>query len=209
MKKLEKKIKLLGIDYDVRIFNVLRTIFAIIILLYLVFSIKIGYIIAPIIALLFFVLCEYIIIDVPLKKKNIDVEKEGIKYVSALLLNLKNGKSVKTSIKNSSKVIKGEISNRFAKVLSDVKIGLTLEESLTDLSERIPSIYLQNVILNLKENTKYGTDIIKNIEWQLEAMEQHYEGLVIGRKKMLPIKLCLNTLLFLAIMIMLLIYCVK
>lgn len=209
MSKLEKKIKMLGIDYDGRIFNTLRVLFAFIIFIYLLFSIKIGYIIAPIVSLLFYFLCEYIIIDIPLRKKNVLVEKEGIKFVSALLLNLKNGKSIRVSIKNSSKVIKGELSAKFAKVLNDVKIGLTMEEALTNLSREIPSVFLQNIILNLKENTKYGTDIIENIEWQLEAMEEHYEKVMIGRKKLLPIKLCLNTLLFLMIMILFLLYYIK
>ena len=206
MNKLEKKIKLLGIDYDARIFNILRTVLAIVLFLYLVFSIKVGYIIAPLVAFLFYTLCEYIVIDIPLRKKNIEIEKEGIDYVSALLLNLKNGKSVKTSIKNSSRVVKGDLSKSFAKVLSDIKIGLTLEEALRDLGERVPSIYLQNIIIDLKENTKYGTKVLDSIEWQLEAMEQHYEEIVIGKKKMLPIKLCLNTLLFLALMILVLFY---
>ena len=206
MNKLEKKIKLLGIDYDARIFNILRTVLAIVLFLYLVFSIKVGYIIAPLVAFLFYTLCEYIVIDIPLRKKNIEIEKEGIDYVSALLLNLKNGKSVKTSIKNSSRVVKGDLSKSFAKVLSDIKIGLTLEEALRDLGERVPSIYLQNIIIDLKENTKYGTKVLDSIEWQLEAMEQHYEEVVIGKKKMLPIKLCLNTLLFLALMILVLFY---
>ena len=206
MKKLEKKIKLLGIDYNARIFNILRTILTIVLFLYLLLSLSVGYIIAPIIAIIFYVMCEYVVIDIPLRKKNVEVEKEGIDYISALLLNLKNGKSIKTSIKNSSKVVRGKLSENFAKVLSDVKIGLTMEEALSDLGEKVPSVYLQNIIIDLKENTKYGTKVLDSIEWQLEAMEQHYEEIVIGKKKMLPIKLCLNTLLFLALMILVLFY---
>ncbi len=209
MKKLEKKIKLLGIDYDAKIFNNLRTIFALLLFLYLIFTVKTGYIIAPIIAIIFYILCEVIVIDVPLRKKNLEVEREGIDYISALLLNLKSGKNIKTSIKNSSRVIKGDLSKNFLKVLDDIKIGLTMEEALDDLGQRIPSIYLQNIIIDLKENTKYGTKIVDSIEWQLDAMEEHYEDIIIGKKKMLPIKLCLNTILCLAVMIVLLLYYIK
>ncbi len=209
MKKLAKKIKLLGIDYDARIFNALRLLFALILLLYFVFSFEMGYIIGPIVASLFFVLCEYIVIDLPLRKKNVEIEKEGISFVSALLLNLKGGKSIKVSIKNSSRVIHGDVSNKFNKVLNDIKLGFTMEESLKDLSERLPSVYLQNIVLILIENAKYGTKILDSIEWQLEAMEEHYENIVIGHKKILPIKLCLNTLLFLGFMIGILLYYTK
>ena len=142
-----------------------------------------GYIIGPIVASLFFVLCEYIVIDLPLRKKNVEIEKEGISFVSALLLNLKGGKSIKVSIKNSSRVIHGDVSNKFNKVLNDIKLGFTMEESLKDLSERLPSVYLQNIVLILIENAKYGTKILDSIEWQLEAMEEHYDNIVIGHKK--------------------------
>ena len=209
MKKLAKKIKLLGIDYDARIFNALRLLFALILLLYFVFRFEMGYIIGPIVASLFFVLCEYIVIDLPLRKKNVEIEKEGISFVSALLLNLEGGKSIKVSIKNSSRVIHGDVSNKFNKVLNDIKLGFTMEESLKDLSERLPSVYLQNIVLILIENAKYGTKILDSIEWQLEAMEEHYDNIVIGHKKILPIKLCLNTLLFLGFMIGILLYYTK
>ena len=209
MKKLERKIKLLGINYDIKVFNAIRIIFSLILFFYLIFSLKTGYIIAPIMAGIFYLLCEYIVIDLPLRKRCINMEKEGLDYISALLLNLKNGKSIKTSIKNSSKVIEGDLSKEFAKVINDIKVGLTLEEGLNDLSSKIPSIYLQNIILDLKENSKYGTKIIDSIELQLDAMEQHYDHVIIGKKKMLPIKLCINTILFLALMIVLLIYFIK
>ena len=205
MKKLRRKIKLLGINYDANIFNSLRLVFSLILFFYLIFSIKYGYIIAPLIAIIFYLLSEYVVIDVPLRNKIINMEKEGIEYVSSLLLNLKNSKS----IKNSSRVINSDLSKEFSQVINDTKIGLTLEESLNNLSERIPSIFLQNIILNLKESNKNGTKVIDSIERQLEAMEQHYEEIVVGRNKSIPIIMCLNTILFLSLMVAFLFYIIK
>lgn len=209
MKKLRRKIKLLGINYDANIFNSLRSVFSLILFFYLIFSIKYGYIIAPLIAIIFYLLSEYVVIDVPLRNKIINMEKEGIEYVSSLLLNLKNSKSIRVSIKNSSRVINSDLSKEFSQVINDTKIGLTLEESLNNLSERIPSIFLQNIILNLKESNKNGTKVIDSIERQLEAMEQHYEEIVVGRNKSIPIIMCLNTILFLSLMIVFLFYIIK
>lgn len=209
MKKLRRKIKLLGINYDANIFNSLRLVFSLILFFYLIFSIKYGYIIAPLIAIIFYLLSEYVVIDVPLRNKIINMEKEGIEYVSSLLLNLKNSKSIRVSIKNSSRVINSDLSKEFSQVINDTKIGLTLEESLNNLSERIPSIFLQNIILNLKESNKNGTKVIDSIERQLEAMEQHYEEIVVGRNKSIPIIMCLNTILFLSLMIVFLFYIIK
>ena len=209
MKKLRRKIKLLGINYDANIFNSLRLVFSLILFFYLIFSIKYGYIIAPLIAIIFYLLSEYVVIDIPLRNKIINMEKEGIEYVSSLLLNLKNSKSIRVSIKNSSRVINSDLSKEFSQVINDTKIGLTLEESLNNLSERIPSIFLQNIILNLKESNKNGTKVIDSIERQLEAMEQHYEEIVVGRNKSIPIIMCLNTILFLSLMIVFLFYIIK
>ena len=209
MKKLRRKIKLLGINYDANIFNSLRLVFSLILFFYLIFSIKYGYIIAPLIAIIFYLLSEYVVIDVPLRNKIINMEKEGIEYVSSLLLNLKNSKSIRVSIKNSSRVINSDLSKEFSQVINDTKIGLTLEESLNNLSERIPSIFLQNIILNLKESNKNGTKVIDSIERQLEAMEQHYEEIVVGRNKSIPIIMCLNTILFLSLMVAFLFYIIK
>ena len=209
MKKLRRKIKLLGINYDANVFNSLRIVFSLILFFYLIFSIKYGYIIAPLIAIIFYLLSEYVVIDVPLRNKIINMEKEGIEYVSSLLLNLKNSKSIRVSIKNSSRVINSDLSKEFSQVINDTKIGLTLEESLNNLSERIPSIFLQNIILNLKESNKNGTKVIDSIERQLEAMEQHYEEIVVGRNKSIPIIMCLNTILFLSLMVAFLFYIIK
>jgi len=209
MKKLRRKIKLLGINYDANIFNSLRLVFSLILFFYLIFSIKYGYIIAPLIAIIFYLLSEYVVIDIPLRNKIINMEKEGIEYVSSLLLNLKNSKSIRVSIKNSSRVINNDLSKEFSQVINDTKVGLTLEESLNNLSERIPSIFLQNIILNLKESNKNGTNVINSIERQLEAMEQHYEEIVVGRNKSIPIIMCLNTILFLSLMIVFLFYIIK
>lgn len=209
MKKLRRKIKLLGINYDANVFNSLRLVFSLILFFYLIFSIKYGYIIAPLIAIIFYLLSEYVVIDIPLRNKIINMEKEGIEYVSSLLLNLKNSKSIRVSIKNSSRVINSDLSKEFSQVINDTKIGLTLEESLNNLSERIPSIFLQNIILNLKESNKNGTKVIDSIERQLEAMEQHYEEIVVGRNKSIPIIMCLNTILFLSLMVAFLFYIIK
>lgn len=209
MKKLQRKIKLLGINYDANIFNSLRLVFSLILFFYLIFSIKYGYIIAPLIAIIFYLLSEYVVIDIPLRNKIINMEKEGIEYVSSLLLNLKNSKSIRVSIKNSSRVINNDLSKEFSQVINDTKVGLTLEESLNNLSERIPSIFLQNIILNLKESNKNGTNVINSIERQLEAMEQHYEEIVVGKNKSIPIIMCLNTILFLSLMIVFLFYIIK
>ena len=165
------------------------------------FSFRLGYIIAPLIVLIFYILSEYLIIDLPIKRRNISLERDALDYVPALLINLKNGKSVKTSIKNSSKVIDNDLSKEFNRIITNLKIGLTLEEGLEELSDRIPNIYIKNIILDLKENNKFGNKVVDSVEWQLNAMEANYNENMVYKNKMLPISLCLLCLLFLTIMI--------
>ncbi len=206
MKKLDKKIRLLGINYDSHIFVIFRLILSILLFLYLLLSLRLGYIVAPLMTLIFYSLSEYILIDLPIKRRSVSLERDALDYIPALLLNLKNGKSVKTSIKNSSKVVKNELSNEFSKVINNLKIGFSLEEGLEDLSERIPNLYIQNMILDLKENNRDGDKIVDSLEWQLNSLKDNYNQEIISIKKMMPIKLCLLCIVFLAVMIFLIYY---
>ncbi len=206
MKKLKKKIRYLGINYDPGIYIFIRVTLTLVLFFYLVLSLKTGYIIAPLVSIIFYLLIDYIILDIPILVRKIKLEKEALDYIPALLLNLRSGKSIKVSIKNSSKVVNNELSREFQKVIDNTKVGLTIEESLKDLETRIPSIYIQNIIIDLKENIKYGTKVLDTIELQLSSIEDHYYKSVINKSKMLPIKLCLLSILFIGIMIFILVF---
>ncbi len=209
MKKLKKKIRYLGINYDPYIFVLLKTSLTIVLFLYLVLTLKTGYIIAPLISLIFYIFVEYLLIDMPIYIRKLRLEKDALDFIPALLLNLKNGKSIKVSIKNSCKVIDNELSEEFNRVLNNTRVGLTIEESLKDLETRIPSIYIQNIIVDLKDNIKYGTKVLDTIELQLSSLEEHYNNSIINRNKMIPIELCLLSITVIGIMLFILIYYTK
>ena len=205
MKKLNKKIKYLGINYDPNIYIFTRICLTLIIFSYLVLTIKIGYIIAPLVSIIFYLLYEYIMLDIPIYIRKLRLEKDALHYIPALLLNLKNGKSIRVSIKNSSKSINNELSNEFKKVIDNTKVGLSIEESLNELEKSIPSVYIQNIIIDLKDNMKYGTQVLDTIELQLSSLEEHYYNSIINKNKMMPIKLCLLSILYIGLMILILI----
>ena len=205
MKKLEKKIKYSGINYDINIFMFIRILFSILVLIIGVILFKPGFIIGPIVAIIFYYLMEYILIDCKISKRCRKLERDALDYIPALLLNLKNGKSIKVSIKNSSKVIDGELSSLFNQVLDSVKVGLTIEEGLNNIIGVIPSIYIQNIIIDIKENIKSGTNVTDSIYLQLGSLEEHYNNMVIGYKKMIPIKMCLVSILGISIMVLILV----
>ncbi len=200
--KLEKKIKYSGINYDPKVFNTIRLILSILLLIFSVIIFKPGFIIGPIISILFYYTMEYILLDRTIKQRCLSLEKDALNYIPSLILNINNGKSIRVSIKNSSKVIKNELSSMFLEVLNSVKLGLTLEEGLDNLLEQIPSIYIQNIIIDLKENIKYGTKTMDSLELQLSSLEEHYNNSLINIHKMLPIKLCLISILWIMIMIL-------
>ena len=205
MKKLKKKINYLGINYDPNIYLFIKTTLTVILFTCLVLFFKIGFILAPIASLIFYLLFEYIVLDIPIYLRKLKLEHEALHYIPALLLNLRSGKSIKVSIKNSSKAINNELSNEFKKIIDNTKVGLSIEESLNDLEKSIPSVYIQNIILDLKDNIKYGTSVLDTIELQLSSLEDHYYNSIINRNKMIPIKLCLLSLLFIGLMILILI----
>ncbi len=206
MKRLDKKIKYSGINYDINIFIIVRILLSVIVLILGILLFKPGFIIGPLLAIIFYFLMEYVLIDSKISKRARKLEREALDYIPALLLNINNGKSIRISIKNSSKVISGELSDLFMSVLDSVKIGLTLEEGLDNILEVIPSIYIQNIIIDLKENIKYGTKVMDSIYLQLDSLEEHYNNMVIGYKKMLPIKMCLISILLISIMVLIIIF---
>ena len=206
MKKLEKKIKYSGINYDIKTFIIIRYILCLLLLIINILVYKLGFIIGPIIAIIFYYLMEYILIDKKISKRCLILEKDALDYIPALILNINSGKSIRVSIKNSSKVIDNELSRMFLDVLNSVKVGLTLEEGLNNMCSLIPSIYIQNIIINLKENIKYGTKIMDSVNLQLDSLEEHYNNKIIFIKKMVPIKMCLVSLLLIMIMVLVIIF---
>ena len=183
IKKYEDKFKLLGkskityIDFlNVRLFGSLA-----IFILLLLFNDK-GFIYAPISSLVFHISMDYIL-ENKIKARCDKLNYEAIFYFQVLVLTLESGKNLQGGLELTCKTIDSEISDEFKKTLNEMKLGKTLNESLISMKSRIPSEEINTVLLNIREATIFGNNIIESLNNQIEYLRD---------KKMLSIKAKIN-----------------
>jgi len=183
IKKYEDKFKLLGkskityIDFlNVRLFGSLA-----IFILLLLFNDK-GFIYAPIYSLVFYIIMNYLL-ENKIKARCDKLNYEAIFYFQVLVLTLESGKNLQGGLELTCKTIDSEISDEFKKTLNEMKLGKTLNESLISMKSRIPSEEINTVLLNIREATIFGNNIIESLNNQIEYLRD---------KKMLSIKAKIN-----------------
>lgn len=174
LKRLEKKVLLLGssIKYSTTYFLNARLLIAIVLFLLLFFTIKHGYIIAPIVTIIFYISVEIIVFDLPMKKRGKKLEEEAIFFFEVLNLTLETSRNIKSALELTANNIDSDLSLEFRRTLSDVKMGKSFTESLEDMKKRIPSDTINNIILSLTESSIFGNNITETLENQLDYMRE-------------------------------------
>ncbi len=202
---LKAKIKMLGINYDPYILlgsKIVLTIFLFLFLL--VFGC--GFIISPIVAILFYFISGYLFIDFRLYLRMRRLERDALDYMPLLLLSMESGRNIKNAISVCSEVVNNELAREFKKVVDDTERGRSLDEALKDLGERIPGNYINNMILSLEETNKLGVSINDSVNRQLTLINEsriNYEKRIL---RGIPIHITVLTVLcFVAMLVVLVI----
>ena len=187
IKRIDTKIKLLGVEEEMDAFSFLNVRFGTSILLFLLtlFLFDYGYIIAPILTIFFYYGSEKFALDLKIKKRAKRLEDEAIFFFEILCLTLESNKHLKGALELTSHNIEGELSSEFKKTLSYLKLGKSFTESLMMMKERIPSDSINNMLLNLTESSVFGNNITETLNNQLDYLRE---------KKILGIKAEINKL---------------
>lgn len=132
IEKIDSKVKLLGIYNNLQTLKFLniRLILTIIIFVLVLVISQYGYILAPLVAALFYIFSEYYIIDYKIKIRRKKLEKEALFFFEVLTLTLEGGRNLKHALELTAENIDSEISAEFKKTLAEVKLGKSLNESL-------------------------------------------------------------------------------
>lgn len=184
---IDAKVKLLGVQNHMNpivLLNI-RVFISLIIFVVLLLTSNIGYILAPVAAILFYYLSEKILLDYPIKRRAKKLEKEALFFFEVLLLTLESGRNLGHAINMTASNIDSKISSEFKKTLAEVRLGKSLNEALTDMKARIPSETINNAILNMIESNVFGNSIVDSMTNQIEYLRQ---------KQMLDIKAEINKL---------------
>lgn len=200
--RISKKCKLLGGIYNPINFMNLRAITCFItFIFFLIFSDK-GYIVAPFLSILIYYLFEYYL-DYKIKRRSNKLNYEAIFYFQVLALTLESGKDLKGAIKLTSRNIDSEISKEFMKCVKEMDMGKSLTESLISMKDRIPSEEINTVILNIKESSKFGNNIIDSLNNQIDYLRDKKILNIRATINKMPIKISVISVLFIIPIILL------
>lgn len=199
--RISRKLQLMGLHLNYKVFGYMRLVSTIILFIGLLFLSPYGYIVAPICALIYYFLLEYIILDLGIKRRKRLLESQANSFFRTFLLLLKSGRGIKNSLILTTSVLDNELSYEFRKELSNIKNGKTLEEGLSSLTLRIPSLIINNIITSVIEASRYGNNVLESILLQLEYIKEIEEKRVLRSYRVVPYKAALLSLMFGFIMI--------
>lgn len=207
IKRMDKKIKKLGIsnDIDTITFMNLRIISTIILFVIILLITRYGYFIAPIASIVYYILYEKVLLDDRLKRRAIKLESEATYFFEVLTLSLETGRNLEQAISVSIKNIDSELSDEFKNATREVKFGKSLTESLEDMQRYIPSDSINNIILTLTQADLYGNSIINTMYNQIDYLR---EKEILEKKAIIskiPIKVSVISVFFFIPLILLII----
>lgn len=207
LKAIDKKIKLLGskTKYNAVTFMNIRIISSVLLFLFILFSTKLGYLLAPIISYLYYLLLPNLFFDSKIKKRSQKLDKEGLYFFEILALSIESGNNLINALDVTSNSIDSDLSLEFKEAMREVKYGKSLEEALDSLKARIPSETINNIILNIKESNLFGNNIIDSLYNQIDYIRDKIMLETRATISKLPLKISIISVLFFVPLLLLII----
>ena len=207
LNKIDKKIKLLGIDkkYDSITFMNLRIVSTIIIFLLLFYLLRLGYILAPVLAFLYYKYLPDLYFNPKIKERKRKLDREALYFFEIMALSLESGNNLTNALDLTSKSIDSDLAKEFRQVILEVEYGKSLEEALDSLKSRIPSETINNIVLNIKESDLFGNNIVDTLYNQIDYIR---EKIVLENRayiSKLPLKISIISVLFFVPLLLLII----
>ncbi|MDD7131656.1 MAG: type II secretion system F family protein [Firmicutes bacterium] len=205
--KINKKINLLGVNSKYNAITLLnvRLFGAIFIFLFILINYKYGYIFSIIIALLYYVLFEKVILENKISKRRKKLNIEAIYFFEVLTLSLQTGRNLNEAISITINSVDNDLSLEFREALRETKFGKSLTESLTDMQDRIPSDSINNIVLALTQANIYGSSIIDTMYNQVDYLREKRKMEVKATISKVPTKISIISVFFFIPLILLII----
>ena len=207
IKKIDAKINQFGVSkkFTTEYFMNFRLFTSIIVFVVLFIFADFGALIAPVATVLWYILVGYFMIDKPLKKRERKLDNEAYYYFEVLTLALESGRHLDNAIKMACKYIDSEISSEFKETIKQVNFGKSLTESLSVMSMRIPSLTINNIILNMEQSNLFGNSIIETMYNQLDFLKDKQIMDIKAQINKIPNKISIFSVLFFIPLILLII----
>ena len=205
--KVEKKVKSLGIDSKIDVYDLMitRLVTSIIVFVLSLFIFRYGYIVGPVVTLAYYCLFNKAVLDDKIKKRTSKLEGEAMHFFEVLTLSLETGRNLAEAIEVTTANVNGILSKEFKEVSREISFGKSLNEALSDMQERIPSDTINNIILSLTESNIYGNSIIQNLYNQVDFLREKRKMEVKGRISKVPVLISVVSVFFFIPLLLLLI----
>lgn len=171
---IRNKMRLLGRtnENDVIKYLNIRLLTSIILFFVILYFVDWGYILSPVLVVLYYIFLPNITIDPKIKKRKAKLESEAMYFFEVLSLSLESGNNLYNAIKVTSDSIESELSNEFKKMMIDINYSKSFDEAINDMKERIPSDTINNILLNIRESNMFGNSIIGTLNNQLDYLRE-------------------------------------
>ena len=196
--KIESKIKLLGLNSTLKATTFLNTRLVLTIIIFTISLIyfKQGFIVAPILTIIFYIGMEYFLLNYKIKKRTKKLEEEALFFFEILVITLESGRSLKHAIELTTSNIDSELSSEFKKTIAEESLGKSLQESLRDMKYRIPSDSINNTILNMIESNSIGSSITDTKYNEINFLREKRKKKKKGEIGQLPTKISIISVIF-------------
>lgn len=206
VKRISEKIMMLN-NYpldEIKFLNI-RLITSLILFFITLLIFKTGYILSPIIALVYYYLFEYLFLDTFIQKRIKKLDREALTFFEILTLTLESGRDLEKALEITVLNVNSELSEEFKKTLFEVKFGKSLLEALNDTKKRIPSETINNIILNITQTNIFGNKIIDTMYSQIDFLRDKQVLEVREQINKLPNKISIISVLFIVPIILLIV----
>ncbi|MDD2518453.1 MAG: type II secretion system F family protein [Bacilli bacterium] len=204
---IQQKLDMMGdikfID-AIRYMNV-RFLMTALLFIAILFMFDFGYIYAPILSVMFYFLFDYSFIDYHLKKRASMLDAEALQFFEILTLTLESGRNLEQALETTCFNVESNLSNEFKKTLMETKFGKSLPEALENMKLRIPSITINNIILNIIQTNIFGNSILETMYNQIDFLREKQLLEVKEKINKIPNKVSILSVIFVIPLILLLI----
>ncbi|MGE5455654.1 MAG: type II secretion system F family protein [Ignavibacteriales bacterium] len=206
IQKMDAKIKMLG---DTKLTTIkfmnLRLLTTFIVFIFFLYIMDFGYVFAPIIAVIYYYLFRYWLIELPLKRREQKLDREALYFFEILTLTLESGHNLENSLEVTVFNVKNELSKEFKKALLEMKFGKSLNEALTGMKKRIPSETINDIILNITQTNVFGNSILETMYSQIDFLREKQILEIKGQINKIPNKISVISVIFIIPLILVLI----
>ncbi len=206
IQKIEAKMKMLGnVKMDAVTFMNLRLFSTIVVFFLVMYLSKVGFIFAPLSAIVTYYLFYYLFITSPIQRRIRKLDHEALYFFEILTLTLESGRSLESSLEITCFNIHSELSDEFKKALMEMKFGKSLIEALDDMKKRIPSETINNIILNITQTSLFGSSILDTMYTQIEFLREKQILQIKEKINQMPNKISIISVLFIVPLILIMI----